>query len=48
MCSKEDGTFQSPLGKLVRISGCLNDWYLMLKSQERYPLLETKSCPTSL
>ena len=48
MCSKEDGTLQSPLGKLVRISGYLNDWYLMCKSQGHYPLLETKSCPTSL
>ena len=42
MCSKEDSTLQSALGKLVRIFGCLNDWYLMGKSQGHYPLLETK------
>lgn len=40
--SKEDSTLQSALGKLVRIFGCLNDSYLMGKSQGHYPLLEIK------
>lgn len=44
MYNRQDGTLHGALEKLVRISGCRNDSYLIGESQGWYIVLETKNC----